>query len=168
VADLTESSWTELAEAMTVIQLEEKYHVDHAVAWFRRLGEGPSVTARERFAGGLTATIGEAIALFEPLPGEDRLVADGVLPRSNEDMLSEWLGRVGEALEALSLDYALARHGPVGEMVPTGSGEIPVEAADFQVPGAARRAGGSTRAGSPGREAGGGGIPMISCHSGKR
>jgi ring-1,2-phenylacetyl-CoA epoxidase subunit PaaC len=141
VADLTESSWTELAEAMTVIQLEEKYHVDHAVAWFRRLGEGPSVTARERFAGGLTATIGEAIALFEPLPGEDRLVADGVLPRSNEDMLSEWLGRVGEALEALSLDYVLARHGPVGEMVPTGSGEIPVEAANFQVPGAARREG---------------------------
>ena len=104
VADLTESSWRELAEAMEVIQLEEKYHVDHAVAWFRRLGEGPSVTARERFADGLTATI-------------------------------------GEALEVLSLDYVLARHGPVGEMVPTGSGEIPAESADFQVPQAARRDG---------------------------
>src|SRR5207244_1919290 len=49
VAELTESSWPELADAMKVIQLEEKYHVDHAVAWFRRLGEGTSLTARERF-----------------------------------------------------------------------------------------------------------------------
>src|SRR6059058_415302 len=73
VAALTESAWPELADAMKVIQLEEKYHVDHAAAWFHRLAEGPSLTARERFAEGLTASIGEAIALFEPLPGEDRL-----------------------------------------------------------------------------------------------
>src|SRR5438128_12197108 len=40
VGELTGSSWPELADAMRVFQLEEKYHVDHAVAWFRRLAEG--------------------------------------------------------------------------------------------------------------------------------
>jgi ring-1,2-phenylacetyl-CoA epoxidase subunit PaaC len=141
VADLAESSWPQLAEIMKVIQLEEKYHADHAVAWFQRLAGGTSLTARERFAEGLTAAIGESIALFEPVPGEEALVSEGVLPRSNEDMLGEWLGRVGQELEAVSLDYVLARHGPVGEMVPTGSGEIPLEASDFQVPGVVRREG---------------------------
>jgi len=141
VADLAESPWPELAEIMKVIQLEEKYHADHAVAWFRRLADGPSLTARERFAEGLAAAMGEAIALFDPVPGEARLVSQGVLPRSSEEMLAEWLSHVGEALEGFSLDYVLARHGPVGEMVPTGSGEIPLEASDFQVPGVVRRDG---------------------------
>src|SRR2546428_8751472 len=52
VADLAESSWRELAEAMEGIQLEEKDHVDHAGARVRRLGEGPPVTAPERLAHG--------------------------------------------------------------------------------------------------------------------
>ena len=46
VAELAESSWPELAEIMKVIQLEEKYHSDHAVAWFQRLASGTSLTAR--------------------------------------------------------------------------------------------------------------------------
>ena len=74
-------------------------------------------------------------------PVDEELVSEGVLPRSNEDMLGDWLGELGEALEASSLDYVLARHGPVGEMVPTGSGEIPVESVDFTVPGVVRRDG---------------------------
>jgi len=138
VGDLVESSWPGLAEIMRVVQLEEKYHLDHAAAWFDRLASGPSLTARERFAEGLTAATGEALALFEPLPDEARLVSDGTLPRSSEEMLGDWLGMVGEQLERFSLDYVLARHGPVGEMVPTGSGEIPVEASEFQVPGIVR------------------------------
>jgi ring-1,2-phenylacetyl-CoA epoxidase subunit PaaC len=141
VAALGQSSWRELAELMGVIALEEKYHRDHASTWFQRLAEGPSVTARERLAEGLTAVVGEAVALFEPLPGEDELVGDGVLPRSNEDMLAEWLGSVGETLERHALDYVLTRHGGMGEMVPTGSGEIAEPGESFTVPGIARRDG---------------------------
>jgi ring-1,2-phenylacetyl-CoA epoxidase subunit PaaC len=141
VESLGESTWPELAEVMALLQLEEKYHRDHAVTWFRRLASGPSLTGRERFADGLSAAVGEAIALFEPLPGEEALVKDGTLPRSNEDMLSEWLGQVGETLERFSLDYVLSRHGTVGEMVPTGSGEIPEPGEAFTVPGIARRDG---------------------------
>lgn len=141
VAAMAESTWSALAELMGVIALEEKYHRDHAEAWFRRLAEGPSLTARERFAEGLSSAVGEAIALFEPLPGEEGLVRDGTLPVSNEDMLTEWLGGIGEALEAVSLDYVLARHGSVGEMVPTGSGEMAAPVDAFTVPGVSRRDG---------------------------
>jgi ring-1,2-phenylacetyl-CoA epoxidase subunit PaaC len=139
VAMLAESTWSELADLMGVIALEEKYHRDHAMTWFQRLAEGPSLTARERFAEGLTAAIGEAIALFEPLPEEESLVRDGTLPTSNQDMLGEWLKEVGQALEERSLDYVLARHGAVGDMVPTGSGEVVSSGGSFTVPGVARR-----------------------------
>jgi ring-1,2-phenylacetyl-CoA epoxidase subunit PaaC len=139
VAVLAESTWSELADLMGVIALEEKYHRDHAVTWFQRLADGPSLTARERFAEGLTAAVGEAIALFEPLPGEEILVRDGTLPAPNEDMLGDWLKELGQALEERSLDYVLAKHGAVGEMVPTGSGEVASSGGSFTVPGVARR-----------------------------
>jgi hypothetical protein len=86
--------------------------------------------------------VGEAVALFEPLPGEGELVAGGVLPRSNEDLLTEWLARLGQDLEAVSLDFVLAQHGPlVGEMVPTSSGELEGGESAFTAPGLVRRDG---------------------------
>src|SRR6266511_3496535 len=70
---LADSSWGELAELIAVIRLEEKYHLDHAKAWFERLANGPQ-TARQKLAEGLVAAVGEAVELFEPLPGERDLV----------------------------------------------------------------------------------------------
>ncbi len=136
---LAASSWTALAEIVAVMRLEEAYHLDHARAWFERLAAGP-VTARHRLAEGLETAVGEAVALFEPLPDEETLVDDGVLPRSNEALLADWLAAVGEDLEAVSLDYVLERHGRVGEMVPTGSGEV-APGESLSVPGLARREG---------------------------
>jgi ring-1,2-phenylacetyl-CoA epoxidase subunit PaaC len=138
---LAGSKWRELAELVDVIRLEEKYHVDHAGAWFHRVADGP-VEARQQFADGLGAALGEAVALFEPLPGEDSLVADGVLPGSSQRMLGDWLGRLGDELEAVSLDYVLERHTAHGtEMVPTSTGEIAAEDEGFAAPGIARRGG---------------------------
>lgn len=139
VQSLSSSSWRELAELMNVVRLEETYHLDHAHAWFDRLAGGPA-TARAHLAAGLEATVGEALALFEPLPGEASLLADGTMPRSSEDMLAEWVGQLGETLEAASLDYVLERHAPLGEMVPTASGEIE-ETRPFAVPGLVRAEG---------------------------
>jgi ring-1,2-phenylacetyl-CoA epoxidase subunit PaaC len=136
---LAGSSWSELADVVKVMQLEEAYHVEHARAWFSRLAAGP-ITGRQRLADGLSKAVGEAIALFEPLAGEPTLVADGVLPRSNEDMLNEWLGALGDELEEASLDFVLERHGSIGEMVPTGSGEVRGQEV-FSPPGVARRDG---------------------------
>ena len=137
---LGESSWKELADAVKVVQLEEKYHLDHALTWFARLARGPA-EARQRFANGLSAAFGDAVALFEPLPGEEQLIAEGVLPRSSEAMLSDWLSEVGSRLEEAALDYVLERHAGLGEMVPTGSGEIPDQDEGFRSPGVAYRDG---------------------------
>jgi ring-1,2-phenylacetyl-CoA epoxidase subunit PaaC len=137
---LAASSWSGLAERIAVIRLEEKYHLDHARVWFERLAKGPA-EGRQRYAAGLAAGMGEAVAIFEPLPAEEQLVADGVLPRSNEDLLAEWLGRVGAMLEDASLDFVLERFEPVGEMVPTGSGEMPRQADAFATPDVVRRDG---------------------------
>jgi ring-1,2-phenylacetyl-CoA epoxidase subunit PaaC len=138
---LAKSSWKELADVVKVMQVEERYHLDHANLWFRRLSEGP-VTARQRFAEGLTAAVGEAVALFEPLPTEEELVAEGVIAASNEDLLTEWLGGLGETLEAVALDFALEHHGPrTGEMVPTSTGEIAGDEEPFTAPGLVRRDG---------------------------
>lgn len=137
---IARSAWTELAEVVAVIRLEEKYHLDHAYVWFDRLAQGPA-EGRQRYAEGLAATIGEALTIFEPLPGEGQLVAEGVLPRSSEDLLNAWIGRVGEMLESASLDFVLERFEPVGEMVPTGSGEMPRPADDFITPDVVRRDG---------------------------
>ncbi|HYV01294.1 MAG TPA: 1,2-phenylacetyl-CoA epoxidase subunit PaaC, partial [Actinomycetota bacterium] len=135
---LAESSWQELAEVVRVMQLEEKYHLDHARQWFSKLADGPA-EGRQRFSDGLSAAIGEAMALFEPLPHEDGLVAEGVLPRANEQLLAEWLGRLGEELESASLDFVLTRHGATAEMVPTSSGDMPAPSEDLTVPGLSRR-----------------------------
>lgn len=140
LAALAESSWGELADAVAVMRLEERYHLDHGLAWFERLARGP-VTGRERLAEGLANAVGEAVALFEPLPGEDGLIAEGILRRSNEDLLGEWVSRIGEQLESVSLDFVLERHGEIPELVPTGSGEILEEEEPFIRPGLVRREG---------------------------
>ena len=131
------SSWKELTEILTLVRMEEAYHLEHARTWFRRLAEGP-VAAREHLAEGLEGALGEALAIFEPLPGEDVLLAAGELPEPNSAMLGSWLERVGEELEAVSLDFVLERHAQMGEMVPTASGEMEQEGPTLSVPGVER------------------------------
>ena len=140
LAALESSSHEDLAAAVRTIRLEERYHLEHAELWFGRLANGP-IEGRQRFAQGLEAAMGEALALFETLPGEDRLLQDGVLLRSSEDQLAAWLERVGNELEAASLDWVLAEHSPAGgEMVPTSAGEIE-SGPTLSAPGIERRDG---------------------------
>ena len=126
---LEESSLKELREAATVMLMEERYHVEHADAWFRRLADGP-VDARHRFAEALASTIGYAEAIFAPLEEEQALVADGVMPLSSENMKREWLSVIGPMFDEAGFDQvASARAEPgTGEMVPTSSGEIEASA----------------------------------------
>ena len=140
LASLERSSFAELAAAVKTIRLEEKYHLEHARQWFERLAHGP-VEARQRFAQGLEAAIGEALALFEDLLEEPTLLEDGVMPESNEDLLGGWLERLGADLDRASLDWVLSAHTKAGgEMVPTSSGEIEA-GPTLTVPGIERRDG---------------------------
>lgn len=136
---LEASSWKELGDIARTIRLEERYHVEHAELWFRRLAEGP-VQARERLARGLEQALPEAIALFESLPDEEALSSDGTLPATMEYLLGRWLERVGADLESVSLDYVLTRHTRLGDLVPTSSGEAE-EGPTLEVPGVERREG---------------------------
>jgi len=134
---LLESSWKELAEILTLVRMEEAYHLEHARTWFRRLAEGP-VAAREHLAAGLEGALGEALAIFEMLPREAELLTSGDLPTPSFTMLATWLEGVGRELEAVSLDYVLERHAQAGEMVPTSSGEMEEEGPTLSVPGVER------------------------------
>jgi ring-1,2-phenylacetyl-CoA epoxidase subunit PaaC len=142
-ATLAGSTFKEMAALMAVVRLEEAYHVEHARTWFARLAEGP-VDARSRFASALIRIFPEALALFEPLPGEDALVAEGTMPDPSETMLSSWLERVGADLESAGLERVLESRAetPVGELVPTSSGAaepLGTETTPLHVPGLERR-----------------------------
>ena len=122
---LQESSFKELREAVAVMLLEERYHLEHADAWFHRLADGP-VDARHRFGEALATTIGMAGALFEPLDDENELVEQLILPVSMEALADEWRARIGSMLDEVGFDQVLTAHAEVttGEMVPTSTGEI--------------------------------------------
>ena len=122
---LKQSSFKELREAVDVMLLEERYHLEHADAWFRRLADGP-VDARHRFSEALANAIGMAEAIFEPIEDEATLVSDGILPVSSEQMRDEWRARIGGMLDEVGFDQVLAVHAEpqTGEMVPTSTGEI--------------------------------------------
>jgi ring-1,2-phenylacetyl-CoA epoxidase subunit PaaC len=145
VETLLGSTFKELAELLRVLRLEERYHLEHARVWFERLATGP-VEARQRFSDAMSQAFPEAMAIFEPLPGEEALLSDGTLPRSGEDMLAGWLETLGADLESVGLDAVLdsGAEPTVGEMVPTSSGaseltEDPKRA--LEVPGLQRRDG---------------------------
>jgi ring-1,2-phenylacetyl-CoA epoxidase subunit PaaC len=142
---LTGSTFKELAEAVRVLRIEERYHLDHARTWFRRLSSGP-VEARQRFSDALADALPEAMTIFEPLPDEDALLADGALPKSGEEMLAAWLDVVGHDLAEVGLERVLEAgpEAPVGEVLPTSSGssEVAGEApSPLRVPGLERRDG---------------------------
>lgn len=113
---LETSTFKDLREVVSVLRLEEQFHLEHAATWFHRLAAGPD-DARHRFAAALGATIGEARAMFEPLPDEASLIADGTLPRAHETLLAEWLARIGHGLNEAGLNEVLA-----GEAGASGAG----------------------------------------------
>lgn len=144
LSSLEATTFKELRDAVAVLRLEERYHLEHAESWFRRLAHGP-VDARHRFAGALASCMTEAVALFEPLADEDALLADGTLPDAHETMLSTWLEHIGRALEAASLEHVLGGvdESGSGEMIPTSTGAIEATspAEPLRVPGVGRRDG---------------------------
>jgi ring-1,2-phenylacetyl-CoA epoxidase subunit PaaC len=125
LAALADSSWVAVAQATAALQREERYHLLHARTWLERLAHGP-IAGRQRLAAGLTAALDDALGLFEPLPGEEHLVAEGVLPVPTSTLLERWLDVVATELEAAGLERVLGAEAGAadGELVPTASGEL--------------------------------------------
>jgi ring-1,2-phenylacetyl-CoA epoxidase subunit PaaC len=139
---LADSSWDAIARATGAIRREERYHLIHARTWLDRLAGGP-VEARRRLSEGLVNAFGDALGVFEPLPGEDELVADGVLPVPHAELLQHWLDVVAADLTRAGIERVLEEGTapPDGEFVPTSSGELTRDDAPLQGVHVERRGG---------------------------
>lgn len=110
---LASSSWRPVAAATGALRREERYHLLHARTWLDRLGNGPEA-ARRKLVEGLGAAFGEAAGLFEPLPGEEELVAEGILPVPHTELRERWQAMVAGELALLSLAVPACLDGGLG------------------------------------------------------
>jgi ring-1,2-phenylacetyl-CoA epoxidase subunit PaaC len=92
---------------------EEKYHRLFADAWLERLARAGG-DSRGRLQAALDALWDDALALFEPFPGEDALLTAGALVASTAEQAARWTSSVVPRLEALGLWVPPGRGVPVG------------------------------------------------------
>lgn len=95
---LASSSWEPLAQAIDKVWREERYHLQHGQLWFDRLAEG-SLESRERLEAALALAWPDALGLFEPVEGEELLVAAGAVPSASGELRDRWLAALAPALE---------------------------------------------------------------------
>jgi ring-1,2-phenylacetyl-CoA epoxidase subunit PaaC len=117
LAALARSSYAPLAGVVAKIRREETYHLMHMEAWLKRLAEAGG-EARERLAHALDTLWPDALALFTPLDGEDRLLEAGIIPEPLMAMEQTWLGTVAPQMQALGLPFPFKETG-AGRYAPT-------------------------------------------------
>lgn len=98
---LTRSPLESIPALARTLAREEKYHMMYGEAWLVRLGAKPQGRARVQAA--LDTVWPEAVGLFEPAAGEERLVEAGLLPESAAAQVSRWEERVRSLLDPLAL-----------------------------------------------------------------
>ena len=112
---LADSADASIAGVVAPIIREERLHRAHARAWLSRVAEGPA-EGRARVVDGARRVLALAGGLFEVLPGEEALLADGTLPRSMAELAAPWRDRldadyrefgIADALDALDLQGGL-------------------------------------------------------------
>lgn len=101
LASLADSSDPDVAAVAVRLLHEERYHLEHADLWFRRLVADD--TGRERFRTALADVLEDAVGLFEPPIGEPTAVASGVLPEPFSVLFGRWAQGVTAALDAAGL-----------------------------------------------------------------
>jgi ring-1,2-phenylacetyl-CoA epoxidase subunit PaaC len=98
---LVESSDGQIAAVAQRLLHEERYHQAHADSWLQRLAAGGE--KRKRLVAALAVGVGDASWLFEPLPGEQALLAEKVLPVSMQTLHHRWVQRCAPPLTHLDL-----------------------------------------------------------------
>lgn len=92
LAGMAASAYRPVAEIAAQIQPEELYHYRHTSNWVKRLGLGTS-ESHSRMQAALDSLWPYALQLFVPLPGEDQLAAEGVMPGPAQ-VRADWEARV--------------------------------------------------------------------------
>ena len=100
---LAESSHADLAGVARKLLREERYHLLHADDWFDRLARESGERGRDEFSVALRQVLPEALWLFEPIEGEDEVVAEGLLPTSSLELRGRWLEGVTAALQSTDM-----------------------------------------------------------------
>jgi len=98
---LARSSHEPLALLAGKMRREETYHMLHADAWLRRLGEG-APEGRERLAAAFSSLWADAQEIFAPLAGEEELVRHGFLAEPMGAMHATWQAAVRPKVEPIS------------------------------------------------------------------
>jgi ring-1,2-phenylacetyl-CoA epoxidase subunit PaaC len=96
---------------------EERYHLEHADHWFRRLAAGGE-EACGHLRSALADALPESLGLFEPFDAEPAAVEAGILPVPHAELRTRWLELVGPMLEEADL----------ADLVPAEDATVPVEA----------------------------------------
>jgi ring-1,2-phenylacetyl-CoA epoxidase subunit PaaC len=96
------SSALPLANLVEKIRREERYHVMHLETWLERLATRAG-EPRDRLLAALATLAPDAATVFTPLPGEDRLVGDGILARSMPELEADWRARLTRTFVQLDL-----------------------------------------------------------------
>lgn len=108
---LARSADRDVAEATGALRREERHHLLHARTWLDHLAGGPP-EARTRLTAGLSRALPLAEGLFETLPGEDSLVADGTLPQPHAEQRDRWAAAVSAELAPYGLDHLVPAVAP--------------------------------------------------------
>lgn len=115
---LSRCRYEPLANATQKIIREEKYHLMHGDMWLNRLATRSPIS-REHLDAALTALWPDALGIWEPLQGEEQLVAEGILPASFEALRSEWLEQIAPYFYNLDLAFPAKKDEHSGLFVPT-------------------------------------------------
>ena len=115
---LSRCSYEPLANASRKIIREEKYHLMHGDTWLNRLATRSPVS-REHLEAALAALWPDALGVWEALPSEDRLLSEGILPKSMADMQADWLEQISPFFHNLDLDFPATKDDRTGLYVPT-------------------------------------------------
>ncbi len=133
LASLVDSADPDVAAVATRLLHEERYHLEHADLWFRRL-TGAGDEPRRRFRDGLAQALPESLWLFEPPIGASVAQESGLLPEPFAILFGRWADFVVASLDAVDLGDVVpdaVRAGPGEDLFDRPGGRHGVHTTDF-------------------------------------
>ncbi|HYN88925.1 MAG TPA: 1,2-phenylacetyl-CoA epoxidase subunit PaaC [Ardenticatenaceae bacterium] len=109
---LAEAAYQPVAQVARKLRVEEKYHLLHGRSWITKLGRATEESAR-RMQVALDLAYPYALGLFEPIEGEEELVAARILPASGE-VHARWEYEAGRFLAQVGLRLPLPARAVLG------------------------------------------------------
>ncbi len=101
--NLTQSSFTPLAELAVKIRGELRYHTLHANTWIKQLGSATPESI-SRLQQSLDFALPYALGIFEPSQYEQELISLGIF-KGEEKLKAEWLEKIKVIINESSLKF---------------------------------------------------------------